>query len=92
MSSALKEAASHLAKAIDHHDAGRPGSTRRCIKSAQDCVARAMKEAPTEAPDPIANPTGATGAQTSDGQQPRAVTAEDMATRLFGGAARGVRK
>jgi hypothetical protein len=83
--SALTEVSSHLAQAIDHHDAGRPGSARRSIKAAQACVARAIKEAPQDAPDPIANPTGAMGAQTSDGQQPRAITAEDLAKRFFGG-------
>jgi hypothetical protein len=91
--SALKEASSHLAKALDHHDNKRPGSARRSIKAAQECVNRAIKEAPQDAPDAIANPTGATGAQTSNGQQSHAITAESMATRLFAPShTRGVRK
>lgn len=83
--SALTEASSHLAQAIDHHDARRPGSARRSIKAAQACVDRAIAEAPTKAPDAIANPTGAQGAQTSNGPQPRNFSAEDLAKRFFGG-------
>jgi hypothetical protein len=79
--SALTEASSLLAQAVEHHDAGRPGSARRCIKNAQACVDRAIAEAPPEAHDPIANPTAATGAQTSNGQQPRNYSPEAIRAR-----------
>ncbi len=70
MSDHLKEAAEHLDMALEHHAAGRYASVKRRIELARTCIERAIEAAPA-AHDPIANPTAATGAQTSNGQQPR---------------------
>jgi hypothetical protein len=68
----LNEANEHLDQALEHHAAGRHASVKRRIELARTCVQRAVDAAH----DPIANPTAAQGAQTSDGQSPRSFDPE----------------
>lgn len=68
----LEEANRHLDAAIQHHEDGSYHAARYRIGKAKNAVESALGEA-LSAPDATVNPTGATGAQTSNGQQPRAV-------------------
>lgn len=72
---ALEQVRDHLSAARDHLDEDRPMSARRRIGLARGIVDRELEALAA------ANPTGAMGAQTSDGQSPR--TAQEWAQRLF---------
>jgi hypothetical protein len=74
----LQTASQHLQQALEHQTQGNHAQATKSISSAK----AALEKASNTKPDPIANPTGAIGAQASNGQQPRAA-AEEMATRLF---------
>ena len=72
MSQHLHDAVDHLDAALEHHEAGRRNSAKRRIELARACIERAISESHSA----IANPTAATGAQTSNGQQPRSYNPE----------------
>ncbi|MHB1871749.1 MAG: hypothetical protein ACYCT1_12990 [Steroidobacteraceae bacterium] len=76
----LEEANRHLDAAIQHHDEGSHHAARYRIGQAKKSVTDALG-AELASPDAAANPTGAAGAQTSDGHAPRSV--EAIAARLF---------
>jgi hypothetical protein len=78
----LQTASQKIGEALDHQTQGNHGSAKKAMQSAAAAIAAAK--------DPTAVATQLTGAQTSNGQQPRAITAEEMATRLF--RPTGVRK
>ena len=75
---ALREVDGHLAAAAEHLRAGRHESAAWHVGRARGVVARALEG---NGVDPIANPTGATGTQTSNGQSPRAFTPEQIRQR-----------
>lgn len=78
---ALEEATDHLDRALEHHSNGRHGAVKRAVQAAQGCIDRALKALKPESHDPVANPTAAQGAQVSNGQSPRAYTAEEIRRR-----------
>jgi hypothetical protein len=61
-SSDLTEAAEHLDRALEHHAAGRHASVKRRIELARAAIGNVLEA------QAVANPTGHTGAQGSDGQ------------------------
>lgn len=76
MKADLDDANEHLSKALEHHANGHHSSVKRRIELARACIQRAIDGAA------IANPTAAQGAQTSNGQQPRAfLSAEERRLR-----------
>ena len=76
----LEEAHRHLEAAIQHHEDGSFHAARYRIGKAQGEIEGALG-AELSSPDATTNPTGAQGAQTSDGHAPR--SAEEWARRLF---------
>jgi hypothetical protein len=81
MSQHLADANAHLDTALEHQANDRHSAARRSIKDAQRCINRAIDEAGPADHDPIANPTAAAGAQTSNGQQPRNYSPEAIRAR-----------
>lgn len=77
----------HLSDALDAHASGDHETVAQHLRAAQSAhawlgSAHADIESEIEdGIDPIANPTGAMGAQTSDGQQPRSFSAEEIRAR-----------
>ena len=76
----LEEAHRHLEAAIQHHEDGSFHAARYRLGKAKSEVEGALG-AELSSPDANTNPTGAQGAQTSDGHEPR--SAADWARRLF---------
>ena len=76
----LEEAHRHLEAAIQHHEEGSFHAARYRVGKAQDEIEGALG-AELLSPDAATNPTGAQGAQTSDGHAPR--SAAEWARRLF---------
>lgn len=56
-------------------------ATRRAMEAAQRSLKRAVEEAAPAEHDPVANPTAAMGAQTSNGQSPRDYSPEAIRER-----------
>jgi hypothetical protein len=81
----LQTASQKLQEALDHQTQGNHGSAKKSMQSAAAAIAAAK--------DPTASATQLTGAQASNGQQPRDFSAAAIAKRLFGtGSTRGARK
>jgi hypothetical protein len=75
----LTDAKKQIAAALNHHDDGRYGAARRAVQAAGESIDRAIKA--SDGIDPIANPTGAMGAQASNGPQPRSLDHEERRRR-----------
>jgi hypothetical protein len=91
----------HLSDALDAHASGDHETVAHQLRAAQRAhtwlgSAHADLESEIEdGPDPIANPTGAMGAQTSDGCEPRNASDAVVVNRLLGSfrtAARGAKR
>ncbi len=76
----LEDVSRHLSAAIVQHEAGNRHAVRYRIGKAKRLVDDELGYA-MSTPDAMVNPTGAQGAQTSDGHNPRAASARRRAAR-----------